>query len=46
MLKTVANRTLHWMAAIGLFLMCDAVGVQQFMADSMQRISWEINQKK
>lgn len=42
----VANRSLNWLAAIGVFLLCDAVGVQQLAADCLQRVSWNVTQGK
>ena len=42
----VGNRALNWLAAIGVFLLCDAVGVQQLAADCLQRVSWNVTQGK
>lgn len=45
-LRLIGNRALHWLAAIGIFLLCDALGVQQLGADYMQRASYHLSQNK
>lgn len=41
-LKLIGNRALHWIAAIGLFLLLDALGVQQLGADYVQHLSYHM----
>lgn len=36
--SVVANRALHWMACMGTFLLCDAVGIPQRIADWVELI--------
>lgn len=43
--KLVCNRSLHWIAAVGLFCLLNQLGIQQFATDYVASLSWTVSQK-